>query len=166
MSKGVWYIPRMPVTSPATQWLDHLSIPYRVFTHTHLPATLEDAARDRGQQPNQIIRSILFRLPGHVFVMVLIAGPGQISWKHLRAYLGVSRISMATDEEVQRVTGYEIGTVNPFGLPSPLRVLIDESVFQSSEISLGCGVRGSAIILQSTDLRRALGHTEAGIFSA
>lgn len=98
--------------------------------------------------------------------MVLIAGPGQVDWKRVRAYLGVSRLSMATESEVHAVTGYEIGTVNPLGLAQPVRILADESVFRHEEISIGSGVRGTAILLKSKDLKTALGNVEIGDFAA
>jgi prolyl-tRNA editing enzyme YbaK/EbsC (Cys-tRNA(Pro) deacylase) len=67
---------------------------------------------------------------------------------------------MATEDEVRSVTGYERGAVAPFGLPRPMRILVDESVFMHDEISLGSGVRGTAVIMTSADLRRVLGEVE------
>ena len=96
--------------------------------------------------------------------MVLVAGPAQVSWPALRAHLGRSRISMANEEEVLVATGYRVGAVSPFGLPAPMRVLADESVFAPSEVSIGSGERGVAVILASADLRRALGEPETGPF--
>jgi Cys-tRNA(Pro)/Cys-tRNA(Cys) deacylase len=63
---------------------------------------------------------------------------------------------MATEEEVLEVTGYRVGTVSPFGMKNQPKVLIDASVLQEEEVSIGSGVRDTAIILKSTDLRRAL----------
>jgi prolyl-tRNA editing enzyme YbaK/EbsC (Cys-tRNA(Pro) deacylase) len=82
----------------------------------------------------------------------------------LRAHLGVSRISMATEDEVLAVTGYVVGTVSPLGLPRPIRILADVSAFKPEEISLGSGVLGAAIILKSTDFQRAMGKIEVGQF--
>ncbi len=155
----------MSISTNATRTLDLLAVPYRVFEHPSPPASLEDAARQRGQEPGQVIRSILFRHEQKYFVMVLMAGPGQIAWKRVRAHVGVSRISMATESEVREVTGCEIGTVNPFGLPDPIRILADVSVFKPEEVSIGSGVRGMAIILKSADLRRAVGKIEIGLFA-
>jgi Cys-tRNA(Pro)/Cys-tRNA(Cys) deacylase len=155
----------MTISSAATRTLDRLAVPYRVFVHPTPPASLEDAARQRRQEPGQVIRSILFRHEHEYYVMVLMAGPGQIAWKRIRAHLGVSRISMATEAEVLEVTGCELGTVNPLGLPQPVRILADESVFKPEEISIGSGVRGAAIILKPGDLQRAAGKIEIGIFS-
>lgn len=97
--------------------------------------------------------------------MVLMAGPGQISWKRIRSILGVSRMTMATEAEVLEQTGFVRGAVTPLGLPRPLRILADESVFKPKEISLGSGVRGVAIIFAPEILKQALGNLEVGSFS-
>lgn len=92
--------------------------------------------------------------------MALVAGPDQISWKVLRKYLGRSRVSMASEEEVLAVTGYRIGTVGPFGLPRPLKVLVEAGVMKEEEVSIGSGMRNTAIILKSSDLYHALKDAE------
>ncbi len=96
--------------------------------------------------------------------MVLAAGGGQISWPALRAYLGQSRLTLASEDEVLQVTGYRIGTVAPIGLPAPLRILADAAVFRYEEISLGSGEPNVGIILKSADLRRVLEMVEVGKF--
>jgi len=151
---------------PASKALSMLGLPHRVFRHTGQVTSLEQAARERGQFPGQVVRSLLFRLGQGKFVMVLAAGPGQVSWSALREYLGQSRLSLAAEAEVLAVTGYRIGTVSPLGLPAPLRILADENVFQPEEISLGSGEQDVGIIMKSADLRRALGKVEVGRFTA
>ena len=145
---------------PVSIALDKLNIPHRVFTHPGKVNSLEQAARERGQRPEQVIRSILFRIGEDEYLMALVAGPAQISWKALRSYLGQSRLTMADKDEVLVVTGYPIGAVSPFGTARKLRVLVDPSVFVEEEISLGSGVRGTTVILKSDDLKRALGEVE------
>ncbi len=97
--------------------------------------------------------------------MVLVAGDRQISWPVLRKHLGQSRLTLASQEEVLTVTGYQLGAVSPFGLPQPIPILVDESVFAQEEISLGSGVRGTAVILRTADLLRALTTYERGNFT-
>jgi Cys-tRNA(Pro)/Cys-tRNA(Cys) deacylase len=145
---------------PVARALDELHAPYRLFVHAGPVHSLEQAARERDQQPDQVIRSIVFRVGKDEFLMVLMAGDRQISWPALRRYLGQSRLTLAAEEEVRLVTGYERGAVAPFGLPQSLRILVDESVFTREEVSLGSGVRGTAVIMASSDLRRALGVVE------
>ena len=106
------------------------------------------------------MRSILFQIRLDEYLMVLVAGPDQIDWKKLRQFVKRSRIRMATEEEVLEVTGYRIGTVSPFGLKNQARVLIDASVLNEEEVSVGSGVRNMAIIMKSSDLRKALTESE------
>jgi Cys-tRNA(Pro)/Cys-tRNA(Cys) deacylase len=143
----------------ATEYLDAQHIPYRLFRHAGKVNSLEQAAAERGQQPGQVVRTIVFRLAEGEFVLALMAGPRQVSWPALRHTLGQNRLTMASAEEVRAATGYVPGTVSPFGLPAPLPVLVDRSALQYPEISLGSGERGLAVVMSSADLLPAL-HAE------
>jgi Cys-tRNA(Pro) deacylase len=145
---------------PVSIALEKINIPHTVFQHTQPVHSFEEAAEARQQRAGQIIRSILFRVGEDDYVMALVAGPAQVSWKLLRKYLGQSRLTMATEEEVLSVTGYRVGTVGPFGLPRPLRVLVESGVMNEDEVSIGSGMRDHAVILKTADLIRALKDPE------
>ena len=145
---------------PASIALEKLNIPHQVFRHETPVDSFEQAASDRNQRPEQVVRSILFQVRPEEFVMVLMAGREQVDWRSLRKLVGRSRMRMATEDEVLEVTGYRIGTVSPLGMKRQVRVLIDSSVLKEEEISIGSGVSNTAIILKSADLRRALGDAE------
>lgn len=147
-------------TTPVGRELQARRIPFREFRHPGPVSSLEQAAQERDQRPEQVVRSILFRLAQDEYLMVLVAGPKQVDWKALRRVVGQSRLTMASADEVREVTGYEIGAVSPFALPRPLRVLVDESVTREQEISIGSGIRSTTVILLSADLMRALGDVE------
>jgi len=145
---------------PASIALEKLNIPHRVFKHETPVTSFEQAAADRNQRPEQIVRSILFQIRPEEFLMVLVAGPAQVDWKKLRQLMKRSRLRMATEEEVLDVTGYRVGTVSPFGLKNQVKILIDASVLKEDEVSIGSGVRNTAIIMKSVDLRGVLGDSE------
>lgn len=145
---------------PASIALDQLNIAHQVFVHEKPVMSFEQAAADRNQRPEQIVRSILFQIRPEEFLMVLMAGRDQVDWRKLRQRVKRSRVRMATEDEVLDVTGYRIGTVSPVGLKNPIEVLIDESVLREEEVSIGSGVRSTAIILKTADLQRALGEAE------
>lgn len=145
---------------PASITLEKLNIPHQVFKHETPVTSFEQAASDRNQRPEQVVRSILFQVRPEEYLMVLVAGPDQIDWRKLRQLVKRSRLRMATEDEVLEITGYRVGTVSPFGLKNPVKILIDASVLKEEEISLGSGVRNTAIIMKSADLRRALGESE------
>lgn len=145
---------------PASIALEKLNIPHQLFRHETPVTSFEQAASDRNQRPGQIVRSILFNIRPEEFLMVLVAGPAQIDWRKLRQLVKRSRVRMATEEEVLDVTGFRVGTVSPFGVKTPVKVLIDASVMREEEVSIGSGVRNTAIILKTADLRHALSDSE------
>lgn len=147
-------------TPPVSLALEKLNIPHQIFRHETPVDSFEKAASDRGQRPSQIVRTILFRVSEDEFALALVAGPGQISWKLLRKLLGKSRITMATEEEVLAVTGYHPGTVGPFGLLKPVRMLVEAGLLKEEEVSIGSGMRDTAVIIKSADLLKALGDAE------
>ncbi len=154
----------MTTLPPVSTALATLGIPHEVFVHPGPLHSLEQAATERGQRPEQIVRSILFRISKGEYRMVLMAGPGQIDWKTLRQFVGTNRLTMASPEEVLEVTGYPLGAVAPFGLPRPIKIMVDRSVLSEEIVSMGSGMRGVAIVLKSIDLLTALGDYELGDF--
>jgi Cys-tRNA(Pro)/Cys-tRNA(Cys) deacylase len=154
----------MPYATPVIRELEQLKVPHSLFRHAGPVESLEQAARERNQRPDQVVRSIVFRVGEGSYVMVLVAGSSQISWRDLRQYLGQSRLTTATEAELLAATGYPIGAVAPLGLPAPMRILIDASLLSQDEISLGSGERGLAVIMTSADLRRVLPQAEVGHF--
>jgi prolyl-tRNA synthetase len=121
---------------------------------------LEQAALEREEQPEQVIRSLLFHLSDQEYVMVLMPGPGQVPWKALRRFLKQSRVTMANEDELQAVAGCQPGSVNPISLNQPVKILIEQTILLMDEISIGSCIRGTAIILKPNDLLKALDHYE------
>jgi prolyl-tRNA editing enzyme YbaK/EbsC (Cys-tRNA(Pro) deacylase) len=63
---------------------------------------------------------------------------------------------MASEDEVLDATGYLIGAVGPFGLRQPVRILIDSGLLLHEELSIGSGIRGTAVILTSDALMQGI----------
>jgi Cys-tRNA(Pro)/Cys-tRNA(Cys) deacylase len=156
----------MTIETPAILSLEDRGVPFRIFEHSGEVHSLEQAAAERGQTPDQVMRSLLFRCETGEFVLVLAAGLRQVNWKTLRKYLGVRRVTMASTDEVFNVTGSPIGAVSPFGHPVSLRVIIDKRIFQLDEISTGSGMRGVGLILRSADLMTALPHAKSAVLTS
>lgn len=156
----------MQSQTPVSRALSDKGVTHRQFHHSGPITSLQQAAQERGQRPEQVVRSIVFRLSQDEFVMVLVSGPEQVSWSALRSHLGRSRLTMASQEEVLAKTGYEIGAVSPFGLPDPMKILVDQGILEEEEISIGSGTRGVTIILNSRDFIYALEDYEFGRFKS
>ncbi|MEW6566597.1 MAG: YbaK/EbsC family protein [Chloroflexota bacterium] len=150
-------------SNPVTLALDQLGIHYRLHLHPQPVRSLEQAAAERGLAPDQIVRSLVFRLEDGSFALLLMPGRAKASWPKLRRTLGVNRLTTATPDEVRQATGYEPGAVSPFGLPQPLRLLADVSLLKHDWVSIGAGIHNAGVILHREDMVRAL-RPEVGDF--
>lgn len=143
--------------TPATRALASAGIPHRIVAHGPV-RSLEEAAQVRGIEPRQIIKTIVVRRADHDFVLVLVPGDRQISWPKLRALLGVSRLSMPDADVARAATGYERGTITPFGSTpapdgTPWPVFADALIEQrSEEVNIGGGAHGVSASLAPADL--------------
>jgi Cys-tRNA(Pro)/Cys-tRNA(Cys) deacylase len=90
------------------------------------------------------------------FLLVLVPGTRQIDWPKLRAHLGVSRLSMPDAEVAREVTGYERGTITPFGASRPWPVLADASIAGVGTVTVGGGAHGVSLRLDADELLRAV----------
>jgi hypothetical protein len=86
---------------------------------------------------------------------VLVPGDRAISWPKLRRLLGVSRLSMPDAEVAKQATGYERGTITPFGSARPWPVIADERM-RDRTITLGAGEHGLALAADADAILRAL----------
>src|SRR5918997_840402 len=100
-------------------------IPHRVVRHE--PArSLAEAAERLGVAERDIAKTIVVRLGDGDYLFVLVPGDRVISWPKLRTLLGVSRLSMPDAATAKAATGFERGTITPFGSKRAWPVVADE----------------------------------------
>jgi Cys-tRNA(Pro)/Cys-tRNA(Cys) deacylase len=129
-------------------------IAHRVVRHE--PArSLAEAAERQGVEARDIAKTLVVRRGDGDFVFVLVPGDRVISWPKLRALLGVNRIAMPDAATAKEATGYERGTITPFGSRTAWPVIADERM-RGRTISLGAGERGVALQLAADDAVAAL----------
>lgn len=124
--------------------------------------SLAEAAAARGVEPADVVKTLVVRRADDDFLFVLVPGHRQISWPKLRALLGVSRMSMPDAAVAKEVTGYERGTITPFGSTRRWPVVADELV-RGRRITLGGGAHGLAVALEADAALAALDATVADV---
>ena len=117
--------------------------------------SLEEAAAARGVEPSDIIKTLVVRRAEDDYLFVLVPGGREISWPKLRALLGVNRMSMPDAATAKDVTGYERGTITPFGSLTAWPVVADATM-SGRLISIGAGAHGVAATAQADDVVRVL----------
>jgi Cys-tRNA(Pro) deacylase len=142
--------------------LEAAGIPFELTRHGPV-RSLEEAATARGLEPHQVIKTIVVRRSDDDYLFVLVPGGRAISWPKLRALLGVSRLSMPDKDVAFEATGFERGTITPFGSTREWPVVADEQVVEAATVSIGAGAHGVAATVDAADLVRALGARVADV---
>jgi Cys-tRNA(Pro)/Cys-tRNA(Cys) deacylase len=151
----------MPTPTPAIDAVAVAGIAHRVIRHG--PAgSVAEAAAQRGIEVRDIAKTLVVRRADDQFVFVLVPGDRVISWPKLRGLLGVNRLSMPDAAKAKDVTGYERGTITPFGSAHPWPVIADERL-RGRRISLGAGERGVALEVAADEAVPALGGDFADV---
>jgi Cys-tRNA(Pro) deacylase len=141
------------VTTPALEDLAARAVPHRVIRHGPV-RSLAEAAAARGVAPVDVVKTIVVRRGEDDFLFVLVPGDRVISWPKLRALLGVSRLSMPDAATAKTATGYERGTITPFGATRRWPVIADERL-AGREITLGAGEHGLAVAVSADRVTEA-----------
>ncbi len=129
----------------------------------HGPASsLAEAAALRGIEPAGIVKTLVVRRGDDDYLFVLVPGDRTISWPKLRALLGVSRLSMPDAATAREVTGYERGTITPFGSLHAWPVVADSRV-PGRPVSIGGGGHGVGANVAGDDLVRVLSAQVADV---
>ena len=102
------------IRTPAVDAVLAAGIEHTVTRHGRV-SSLEEAAAARGIEPRDLIKTLVVRRAEDDHVFVLVPGDRTFSWAKVRALLGTNRISMPDAAAAKAVTGYERGTITPFG---------------------------------------------------
>lgn len=152
------------MASAALQALDRSGVEYRIIRHGPV-RSLAEAAEARGVEVPDVVKTIVVRRGTDDFLFVLVPGDRVISWPKLRTLLGVSRLSMPDAAAAKEATGYERGTITPFGSTMSWPVIADERV-RGREITLGAGEHGVAVAVDAEAALSALDTTWADVTDA
>ena len=151
--------------TPALRALSGSPLRYEVV-RTDRARSAEESARFQGIELGQLLRTIVIRRGEHDYVFVLVPGGRQIDWPKLRMHLGVKRLSLPDAEEARDATGYERGTITPFGSTTAWPVVADAAVSDVDRVAIGGGAHGVNLHLRGADLVKHLGADVADVTKA
>jgi Cys-tRNA(Pro)/Cys-tRNA(Cys) deacylase len=137
-----------PVT-PAVIELQRAGIVFTVHEFDHDPAEKSyglAAARALGVEPDRVFKTLLADVTGSgggaVQVVGIVPVTAQLSMKEIAAAVGGKRADMCAPATAERITGYVVGGISPFGQKKRLRTVIDETCELSDTIFVSGGRRG------------------------
>jgi prolyl-tRNA editing enzyme YbaK/EbsC (Cys-tRNA(Pro) deacylase) len=143
-----------------------------IVTFDESTHTAAEAARAIGAELGQIVKSLVFVAPdadrggdgardGLVGVVALICGTDRVDIGRLAEHVRRPGLRRANAEEAQRVTGFVIGGIPPFGHRERLPVVMDPGLFRFDEVWAAAGTPTAVFRISPDELRRSSGASVA-----
>jgi Cys-tRNA(Pro)/Cys-tRNA(Cys) deacylase len=121
--------------------------------------TVEQAARKADVE--QIIKSIVLVDSNKAPLLVILPAKNRISYRKIKALLGVKDVRLAREEEVLAYSGYPVGGVPPFNLLR--RAIVDREVTKNPTAIAGGGDINKLVELHTKDIIEILKPTIADL---
>lgn len=120
-------------------------------------ATVELAAQAIGVEPARIAKTIaVYSVAGASAVLIVVAGDARLSSGDFKRRFGYKPRMLAFDD-LEPLTGHQVGGVCPFGNPDSAEVWLDESLKRFDTVWPAAGSASSAVGLTLDELERFSG---------
>jgi Cys-tRNA(Pro)/Cys-tRNA(Cys) deacylase len=144
--------------TPATVALHRAAVAFVLHEYDYDPQAARvgmQAAEALGIEPARLLKTLMAKAGGEV-VCVLTPSDREVSLKRLAAAAGAKDAAMLPPAEAERVTGYRVGGISPFGQRRRVRAFVDEAALPFATVMVNGGRRGLQIEIAPQDVMRLL----------
>jgi len=151
------------MSTRAIQFLKQKKIAFEVVKYDHEEKGAEFAARASGYPLERTVKTLVVDLGKKQYALVLMPGDKQLSMKRLAKIQRLKRAAMADTRTAERLTGYLVGGISPFGTRQKLPVVMEESILKFESILINAGQRGTMLLMAPLDIKTAVAAKVARI---
>lgn len=155
----------MAKTTRATTSLSRLAIAFTVHSYDYDPDAESiglQAAHALDEHPSRVLKTLMAELDGKP-VCVVLPSDREVSMKKLAAALGGKSATMMKPADAERLTGYHVGGISPFGQKKAVPTAIELAALSEPHVFINAGQRGLQLRLDPTDAARALKAVTASV---
>jgi Cys-tRNA(Pro)/Cys-tRNA(Cys) deacylase len=155
----------MSKTTPATLALTRLGIAFTLHSYDYDPDADSiglQAAAALGAEPRRVLKTLMTEVDGKP-VCVVVPSDKEVSMKKLAAALHGKTAKVMRPADAERLTGYHVGGISPFGQKKRVPVVIEQAALSEASIYLNGGQRGLQIALDPNDACKALGAIASSV---
>ena len=149
----------MSKTTRATAALAKAGVAFTVHTYDYHPDADRvglQAAQALGEAPGRVLKTLMAEVDGKP-VCVVLPSDREVSMKKLAAALGGRSANMMKPADAERLTGYHVGGISPFGQKKRVPVAIEAAALGHAAVFLNGGQRGLQVELDPNDAVKVLG---------
>lgn len=143
----------MSKTTPATLALTKAGIAFDLATYDYDPNAEKvgmQAAEALGVPAERVLKTLMATVDGKP-VCVVVPSDHEVSMKKLAHAFGGKHAAMMKPAEAERLTGYKVGGISPFGQRKATQTAIEEQALAHREVYMNGGQRGLQVRLSPAD---------------
>ena len=148
----------MSKVTPATRALVAAGASFTVHAYDYDPDADSiglQAAAALGEDPARVLKTLMALVDGKP-VCVVVRSDKEVSMKKLAAAAGGKSAQMMKPAEAERVTGFKVGGISPFGQRRAVKTVIEAAALAQDHVFINGGQRGLQVKLRPTDVRDLL----------
>ena len=145
--------------TPATVALTRAGVAFTLHEYDYDPNAARigmQAAEALGVDPGRLLKTLMAKAGG-AMVCVLVPSDAEVSLKKLAAAAGAKDAAMLPPTEAERITGYHVGGISPFGQKKRVPIAIEAAALGHSSVFINGGQRGLQVELDPNDAVKAAG---------
>lgn len=149
----------------ATKMLEQAGVAFSVHGYDYDPDADSiglQAAEALGEPPERVLKTLMALVDGKP-VCVIVPSDHEVSMKKLAAVAGGKSAQMMKPADAERISGYKVGGISPFGQMRKLPTVIEASALAHELVYLNGGQRGLQVRLKPQDVVFLLGATSAAV---
>lgn len=146
----------MALATRATRTLQQAGVVFSVHAYRYDPdvdSIGQAAAVALGVGPEQVFKTLMV-LADRKPACVIAPSDGEVSMKRVAAALGAKAATMMKAADAERITGYNVGGISPFGRARQVPVVLDETALLFDRIYVNGGQRGLQVLLAGSEVAR------------
>lgn len=137
----------------ATKMLEELGVDFTVSSYNYDPDAERiglQAAEALGEPPERVLKTLMALVDGKP-VCVIAPSDREVSMKKLAAAFGGKAAHMMKPADAERLSGYKVGGISPFGQMRKLPTAIEEQAMEQDFVFINGGRRGLQVRLNPRD---------------
>jgi len=155
----------MSKTTRATQALQQAGVPFTIHAYDYDPNAERiglQAAEAMGADPASVLKTLMV-LVDNKPACVILPSDQEVNLKKLAAALGGKAAQMMKPADAERLTGYHVGGISPFGQKRRVPTVLEQSALGHAQVFMNGGQRGLQVKLDPRKAAEGLEAKVAGV---
>jgi len=155
----------MSKTTRATQALQQAGVSFTVHSYDYDPNAERiglQAAEAMGADPSGVLKTLMV-LVDNKPACVILPSDREVNLKKLASALGGKAAQMMKPADAERITGYHVGGISPFGQRKRVPTVLEQSAFEHAQVFMNGGQRGLQVKLDPRAAASVLDAKVAGV---